>query len=79
MDTVGVGSMQVDTSKIAEMQKKKSATKKKKKGSSSTKTFKCVCCGKEYATQPANFSISNSPLFEGNNGYLPICKTCIEA
>ena len=47
MDTVGVGSMQVDTSKIAEMQKKKSATKKKKKGSSSTKTFKCVCCGKE--------------------------------
>ena len=79
MDTIGVGSMQVDTSKIAEMQKKKTATKKKKKTTAAPSGYKCCCCGKEYNTQPANFSPSNSPLFAGNNGYLPICKNCVEA
>lgn len=79
METVGSGFIQVDTSKIAEMQKKKTTAKKKKKPTTSSNTYKCCCCGKEYNTQPANFPPSNSPLYEGNNGYLPICKNCVEA
>lgn len=41
-------------------------------------TFKCVCCGKEYASQGRNFYESDSVLFAGNCGYLPFCKDCTE-
>lgn len=39
--------------------------------------FYCVCCGKTYAKQHANFYRSNSPLYRGNNKYLPICISCM--
>ena len=40
--------------------------------------FYCCCCGKKYIKQQGNFSYSQSPLFKGNNSYLPICNNCIE-
>ncbi len=40
--------------------------------------FKCSCCGKEYTSQKGNFPVSNSVLFEGNNGFLTICRSCVE-
>lgn len=40
--------------------------------------YYCSCCGKEYTTQNGNFPISHSMLYEGNNGYLTICRYCVE-
>lgn len=40
--------------------------------------FKCSCCGKEYASQRGNFLASKSILFQGNNGYITICRECAE-
>lgn len=41
--------------------------------------YKCSCCGREYPSQAGNFSVTFSPLFEKNNGYITICKPCLEA
>lgn len=41
-------------------------------------SFYCVTCGKEYTEQKKNFSYSQSPLFRGNNCYLPICNHCLD-
>ena len=38
--------------------------------------YYCTCCGKPYSTQKGNFSISYSPLYAGNNGYVGICNSC---
>lgn len=38
--------------------------------------YQCVCCGKKYVVQKNNFSVSYSPLFKANNGYIPICNHC---
>lgn len=40
--------------------------------------YRCTCCGKFFPKQMGNFFSSRSPLYIGNNGYLSICKTCIE-
>lgn len=40
--------------------------------------YKCSCCGKEYTTQRGNFLASKSILFQGNNGYITICRECAE-
>lgn len=40
--------------------------------------FDCVCCGKHYKLQKSNFPHTLSPLYSANNGYLPICKRCID-
>lgn len=40
--------------------------------------FYCTCCGKMYTKQKGNFPFSNSPLFAGNGGYVPVCKSCID-
>lgn len=42
-------------------------------------TYTCTCCGKEYTKQLGNFPTSESVLFESNNGYLPYCKSCVDA
>lgn len=41
-------------------------------------TYRCCCCGKIYLTQPKNFRPSRSAQFAGNNGFLPICNTCLD-
>ena len=55
--------------------KKKTTTSKQEQ--KSEEKFKCCRCGKEYTKQKGNFSFSQSPLFQGNNGRLPICDTCV--
>lgn len=40
--------------------------------------FYCCACGKKYLKQKGNFSYSQSPLYKGNNSYLPICCHCID-
>lgn len=40
--------------------------------------YRCCCCGNEYLCLEENFISSNSPLFEGWGGYVPICKDCLE-
>lgn len=40
--------------------------------------YKCTCCGKVYNYQKDNFPVSNSILYAGNNGYLTICKSCLD-
>ena len=44
---------------------------------SQKETFRCACCGKKYARQESNFFKSKSPVYVGNNNYLPYCKTCV--
>jgi hypothetical protein len=39
--------------------------------------YKCLCCGTEYKDQGNNFLGTNSTLFLHNNGYYPVCKTCL--
>ena len=41
--------------------------------------YKCCSCGKKYKKQSGNFSFSQSPMFKGNNSYLPICNNCLES
>lgn len=38
----------------------------------------CCKCGETYTKQAGFFPASKSPLYEGNNGYLPICKNCLK-
>ena len=40
--------------------------------------FKCSSCGKIHKSQKGNFLASNSSLFAENNGYIGICRTCVE-
>lgn len=40
--------------------------------------YYCTSCGKEYKNQQGNFWHSESPFFEGNNKFLPVCRSCIE-
>lgn len=43
------------------------------------KTYKCTCCGASWDTQKTHFSKSASPLYQSNDGYLPICNDCRDA
>ena len=44
------------------------------------KKFRCVMCGNEWTTQKNNFpSGGSSPLWKGNGGYLPFCRSCCES
>ena len=40
--------------------------------------YQCSCCGKVYSYQKDNFPVSNSVLYASNNGYLTICKNCLD-
>jgi len=40
--------------------------------------FYCTCCGSKYTQKASNFFKSYSPLFASNDGYLPVCKECVE-
>lgn len=44
------------------------------------KKFRCCMCGNEWTTQKGNFpSGGGSPLWKGNGGYIPFCKSCCES
>ena len=40
--------------------------------------YTCTCCGKRYKTQRGNFLTSNSILYAGNNGYVTVCRDCVD-
>lgn len=43
------------------------------------KFFRCCMCGRVYTVQKGNFlSGGPSPLWKGNNGYIPFCKSCTD-
>lgn len=42
----------------------------------STNGYRCTCCGKTYRSPLNNFLKSPSPLFKGNEGYIPYCNVC---
>lgn len=40
--------------------------------------YRCVRCGKSFTVQKNNFNVAQSVKYRGNNGYLDVCKNCIE-
>lgn len=38
--------------------------------------YHCCSCGKKFKVQKGNFLTSKSPIFSGNNGFVPMCKKC---
>ncbi len=47
--------------------------------SDSSRKYVCTCCAKSYQKQEGNFlKVGSSILWQGNNGYMPICKSCAE-
>lgn len=47
-----------------------------RKSQMNTKKYKCTCCDSSWDTQKNHFSKTASPLYQSNNGYLPICNEC---
>lgn len=41
-------------------------------------SFFCCRCGTEFKKQERNFPASQSTLFRGNGGYLPVCNKCLD-
>lgn len=40
--------------------------------------YYCVMCGKKYTKQVGNFLKVQTPLYQGNNGYMPVCRGCVD-
>lgn len=40
------------------------------------KKYKCTCCGNSWNVQKSRFSMSQSVLYQSNNGYINICNDC---
>lgn len=40
--------------------------------------FYCTRCTRSFKAQKSNFPASQSPIFKENNGYLPVCRHCID-
>lgn len=40
--------------------------------------YRCTACGKTFVRQKDNFNVSPSPYYARNNGYLHICKKCLD-
>ncbi len=38
----------------------------------------CTRCGRGYKSQKGNFPVSQSPMFAAGNGYIPVCRDCVE-
>lgn len=43
-----------------------------------SRKYYCTACGKKYLRQSRNFSKTKSPLYAGNNGYVTICRNCVD-
>jgi hypothetical protein len=57
----------------------KRASQSKSPAAKKNKTvYKCTSCGTVFPAQQGYFLKSSSSLFECNDGYVPICKTCLE-
>ena len=42
------------------------------------KKYYCTRCPRSFTKQKYNFPTSQSPIYRENNGYLPVCRHCIE-
>jgi hypothetical protein len=51
----------------------------KKLAPRNTEVFACTSCGAQYKTQRNNFIKSNSTLYVNNNGYITVCKNCLDS
>lgn len=40
--------------------------------------YRCTVCGKMFRVQKGNFYVSHSMLYEGNNGFITVCRACSE-
>lgn len=49
-----------------------------KAGVKKKEDFRCSKCGKIFHSQKVNFFRAQSPLFGSNNGYLTVCRNCVE-
>lgn len=41
------------------------------------KLYTCMCCGKEKENPVSNFYKTRSKLYTANDGYVPICRSCL--
>lgn len=41
------------------------------------KLYRCVCCGKEKDDPVSQFFKSRSKLYAANDGYVPVCRSCL--
>lgn len=54
------------------------AGKAKKPEPKIERTYVCCRCTREFTKQLGNFSKTRSPMWAGNDGYLPICNHCTQ-
>ena len=40
--------------------------------------FYCVRCDRNFKMQRNNFPAAQSPMYKGNNGYIPVCRHCVD-
>lgn len=40
--------------------------------------YYCTCCDKSWYTQNGHFSKSNSSIYKSNNGYINVCRDCVD-
>ena len=40
--------------------------------------FYCTRCERSFTKQKSNFPGSQSPLWRNNNGYIPVCRHCVD-
>lgn len=64
--------------KLPKEKKQAAPVAEKKPGRPRKNVFVCCSCGAEYIKQDGNFITSSSSLFAANNGFVPICKNCLE-
>ena len=50
-----------------------------KSNQTTEKKYKCFCCGASWDIQKSHFSKSADVLWQGNDGYIPICNSCRDA
>lgn len=43
------------------------------------RSYCCISCGKVYKKQQGVFRAAQSPIYKGNNNYLPVCNKCLNA
>ena len=59
------------------MSKIRSPSSTPKKEPKTEKMYACVRCGREYKTQPNHFTPAQSAIYSANNGFLPVCRQCV--
>lgn len=64
--------------KVSKIRSPSSKPKRKENNENERTDFYCCRCRRHHTRQKTNYPNSHSPLFRGNNGYLPICSNCLD-